>query len=149
MSQGMNVVLLVGTLGKDPEVRYIQSGKAVCTLRLAVTERVKRGGEWKDDTTWLDVVCWDKTAENAGKFLTKGRSVTVHGRIQVRKYQDKEGKDRYATEVVANQVVFHFGEGKSHGSGGESNREGANDAPARGATAADDAQGFVDDGLPF
>ena len=106
MAAGVNKVILVGNLGKDPEVRYVQSGNAVCTLRLAVNERRKEGDQWKDHTEWMDVVTFGKTAENAGQYLQKGRQVYVEGRMQTRQYKDKEGHEKWRTEVVANQVLF-------------------------------------------
>lgn len=106
MSSGVNKAILVGNLGKAPEVRYTQSGTAVCNLRLAITERRKDGDGWKDATEWLDVVLFGKTAENAGQYLDKGRQVYVEGRIQTREYKDKDGNQRRSTEVVADRLVF-------------------------------------------
>ncbi len=172
MAGGVNKVILVGNLGKDPEVRYIQSGNAVCTLRLAMTERRKDGETgWKDHTEWMDVVTWGKTAENAGQYLAKGRQIYVEGRIQTRQYKDKDGNDRYKTEVVANQVLFLGGGDRGAGAGGPRKDAGAG-RPAQGAQGAqgnqgnqgnqgsqmgdDDAPppdqgggGFIDDDLPF
>jgi single-strand DNA-binding protein len=151
MASGVNKVILVGNLGKDPEVRYVQSGNAVCTLRLAVTERRKDGDGWKDHTEWMDVVTFGKTAENAGQYLQKGRQVYVEGRLQTRQYKDKEGHDRWRTEVVANQVLFLGGGGGERGAGGPRPQGGR---PAqRPDDQADDAPppegGFIDDDLPF
>lgn len=106
MSSGINRVTLVGNLGKDPEVKFLQGGNAVCNLRLAVTERRKFGDDWRDETEWFDVVCFGKTAENAGQYLAKGRQIYVEGRGQTRKWKDKDEKDRYSFEVVANQILF-------------------------------------------
>lgn len=106
MSNGVNKVILVGNLGKDPEVRYIQNGNAVCNLRLAVTERRKDGDNWKDHTEWMDVVTWGKTAENVGQYLAKGSKIYVEGRLQTREYDDKDGNKRKATEVNASQILF-------------------------------------------
>ncbi len=154
MASGVNKVILVGNLGKDPEVRYIPSGKAVCTLRLAMTERRKDGDSgWKDHTEWMDVVCWDKTAENAGQYLQKGRQVYVEGRLQTKQYKDKDGNERYRTEVVANQVLF-LGAGdraaggaprKAEGGPQRPHNEGTDDAPPPDQGGA----GFIDDDLPF
>jgi single-strand DNA-binding protein len=106
MSQGINSCTFIGNLGKAPEVRYTQGGKAVCNLRLAVTERKKDGDDWRDATEWLDIVCFEKTAENAGQYLDKGSRIYVESRVQTRKWRDKEGKDRYSTEFVASRVMF-------------------------------------------
>lgn len=153
MASGVNKVILVGNLGKDPEVRFVQSGQAVCTLRIACTERRKDGDEWKDHTEWMDVVTFGKTAENAGQYLQKGRQVYVEGRMQTRQYKDKEGHDRYRTEVVAHQVLFlggGEGRGATNGGGGGGNG-GSSGKPAQkpAQDAEGGAGGFIDDDLPF
>jgi single-strand DNA-binding protein len=156
MASGVNKVILVGNLGKDPEVRYAQSGTAICTLRLAVTERRKDGDQWKDHTEWMDVVTFGKTAENAGQYLQKGRQVFVEGRLQTRNFKDKEGVEKWRTEVVANQVLF-LGGGGERGAGGAPRRDagaGRDSGGARDAAPMDEAPpppdaGFVDDDLPF
>lgn len=106
MSNGVNKVILIGNLGRDPEVRYTHSNNAVCNLRVAVGERRKDGEEYKEHTEWMDVVVFGRTAENAGKYLHKGRPVFAEGRLQTRKWQDKEGRDRWSTEVVAHNLRF-------------------------------------------
>lgn len=154
MAAGVNKVILVGNLGKDPEVRYVQSGNAVCTLRLAVTERRKDGDQWKDHTEWMDVVTFGKTAENAGQYLQKGRQVYVEGRLQTRNYKDKEGVEKWRTEVVANQLLF-LGSGDRGAGAGAGPRKSEGSRPAQGGPPpGDDApppdnSGFVDDDLPF
>lgn len=103
----LNKVLLIGNLGADPEVRTSQSGTKVARLRIATTERVRdRNGNWSDATEWHSIVCFGRTAENVGRFLKKGRQVYVEGRLQTRKWQDRDGNDRWTTEVVANDVRF-------------------------------------------
>lgn len=119
MAAGLNRVSLIGNLGKDPEVRYTQSGTAVGNLRLGVTERRKDGDDYKDHTEWVSVVIFGKTAENASKYLQKGRQVFVEGRLQTRSWDDKSGQTRYTTEVVASQVLF-LGSGSNAGSSGAS-----------------------------
>ncbi len=110
---GVNRVLLLGYLGADPEIRYTQSQTAVCTMRVATSERRKNAeGEWVDHTEWHSVVVWGKTAENCAQYLAKGRQVFVEGRLQTRKWQDQEGKDRYKTEIVAVTVEFVGGKGE-------------------------------------
>jgi single-strand DNA-binding protein len=143
MSNGVNKVILVGNLGKDVEVRYTQGSQAVATLRLAVSERKKDGDEWKDHTEWMDVVVWGKDAENAGQYLAKGRQIFVEGRLQTRQYKDKDGADRYRTEVVASRVVY-LGGGKDGDRPASTHVE---KKPKEGP--APDAPGFVDDDLPF
>jgi single-strand DNA-binding protein len=146
---GINKVILIGNLGKDPEVRYAQSGMAICKLRLAVTERVKDGAEgWKDATEWFTVTVFGKTAENAGQYLQKGRQVYVEGRLKTDKYKDKEGIERTSIEVIANTLQYLGGQGGGAGAG---RRDGGAPAPRSGGE--DDAppasDGFVDDDLPF
>lgn len=136
---GVNRVTIIGNLGRDPEVRYTQSGLAICNLSVAVTERVKDGDEWKDATEWFRVVVFGKTAENAAQFLQKGRQVYVEGRLKTDKYKDKEGVERTAVEVLANSVVFLGG----GGDGGRAPRE-ASAKREETPTAAP-----ADDDLPF
>ncbi len=103
----VNKVTLIGNLGADPEVRTTGGGTEVANLRIATTHRRKdESGQWVDQTEWHSVVCFGKTAENAGRFLSKGRQVFIEGRLQTRKWQDKEGQDKWSTEVVANEVRF-------------------------------------------
>lgn len=116
MAAGLNRVSLIGNLGKDPEVRHTQSGTAVGNLRIGVTEKRKEGDEYKDQTEWVSVVCFGKTAENASKYLQKGRQIFVEGRLQTRSWEDKTGQTRYTTEVIASQILF-LGSGKDSGSG--------------------------------
>ena len=138
---GINKVIIVGNLGRDPEVRYAQSGMAICKLSVAVTERVKDGDAWKDATEWFRVTLFGKTAESAGQYLQKGRQVYVEGRLKTEKYKDKDGVEKTSTEVVANVCNFLGGNAGVGGTrppaGG-----GGNDAPPA-------ADGFIDDDLPF
>jgi single-strand DNA-binding protein len=99
-------MVVVGNLGKDPEIRYGQSGGAIGKFSVAVSERVKDGDNWKDHTEWFNVVCFGKTAENAGQYLAKGRKVLVEGRIRQRTYQKNDGSAGYSTELLADKVVF-------------------------------------------
>jgi len=115
----VNKVILVGRLGRDPEIRTTASGNSVGNLRIATTERRKdRDGNWNDHTEWHTLVCFGKTAETAGRFLKKGRQIYVEGRLQTRKWQDKEGRDRYSTEVVCNVLRFLGSRDDSGGGGG-------------------------------
>ena len=120
----VNKVILVGNLGRDPETREGR-GTTICNLNIATQERRKdKDGNWSDHTEWHRVVCFGKTAENAQKFLRKGRQVYVEGRIQTNKWQDKEGRDRYTTEIVANQIQFLGGRQDSETSGGGASGSG-------------------------
>lgn len=112
----MNKVFLLGRLGADPELRYTASQLPICTMRLATNEPPRKGpdGESVEHTEWHSVVAFGKTAENCSNYLQKGRQAFIEGRIQTRKYQDKEGKDRYMTEIIANNVQF-IGGGRSEG----------------------------------
>ncbi|NBU59452.1 MAG: single-stranded DNA-binding protein [Betaproteobacteria bacterium] len=155
----VNKVILIGNLGRDPEVRYLPSGSAVCNLRLATTEswKDKASGEKKEVTEWHSVVLFDKLAEIAGEYLRKGRSVYIEGRLQTRKWQDKEtGADRYSTEVRGD-VMQMLGSREGGGMGGGDDggeapaRSSAKPAAKAGAPAAaggDPYDSFEDD-VPF
>jgi single-strand DNA-binding protein len=103
---GLNKVQIIGHLGQDPEVRYMPNGNAVAKIRLATSEtwKDKDSGDKKEKTEWHSVVMFDKLGEIAGQYLRKGSLVYIEGKLQTRKWQDKEGKDRYTTEVVAGQM---------------------------------------------
>ena len=100
----MNRVFLIGRLSRDPELRHTTSGTAVCQINVAVSRRTAAGRD--PETDFINVVVWDKQAENVSKYLAKGRQVAVEGRIQTRSYDNNEGKKTYVTEVVANSVEF-------------------------------------------
>ena len=103
----VNKVILVGNLGQAPELKTTTSGLSVSNLRIATNERKKdSNGTWVDSTEWHSIVVFGGQAENCSKFLEKGRQVYVEGRLQTRKWQDKDGQDRWSTEVVAHQVKF-------------------------------------------
>ena len=123
MARGVNKAILLGNLGKDPEVRYTQSGSAVANFSIATTERRKQGEEWVDHTEWHNIVVFGKTAENCGQYLQKGSQIYLEGRIQTRKWEDRDGNTKYMTEVVAFDVQFLSrtkgqGEGGGYGGGG-------------------------------
>lgn len=117
----LNKVILIGNLGQDPEVRYTNSQTAVVRLNIATSERRKSGDEWKDHTEWHTVVAFGKQAENCGEFLQKGRQVSIEGRLQTNKWQDKEGNDRYTTEIIADNIIFL---GKGNGERTERSNDG-------------------------
>lgn len=101
----LNKVLLIATLGKDPEIRYTASGTAVAGFSAATNERFKnKGGEWEDRTEWHNITLWGRLAEIAGEHLSKGKTVYIEGRIQTRKWQDRDGRDRYTTEIVGERL---------------------------------------------
>jgi single-strand DNA-binding protein len=104
---GVNKVILVGNLGKDPEVRYTPGGQAVANFTIATNEAwTGKDGQKQERTEWHRIVVWGKTAENCGEYLSKGRQVYIEGRLQTREWTNKEGAKQYTTEVVANQVLF-------------------------------------------
>ena len=104
---GINKVILIGNLGKDPEVRYLDSGVAVANITLATTENYKnKEGERVSQTEWHDIVLWRGLAEIAEKYLKKGSSVYIEGKIRTRKWEDKDGNNRYRTEVLANNMTM-------------------------------------------
>ncbi|MDD7472595.1 MAG: single-stranded DNA-binding protein [Bdellovibrionota bacterium] len=105
---GVNKVILLGRLGQDPDLKYSASQYPVARFSLATGERKKdsASGNWVEHTEWHNIVTFAKTAENCSKFLKKGSEVYIEGKLQTRKWQDKEGKDRYTTEIIANTVQF-------------------------------------------
>jgi single-strand DNA-binding protein len=116
----VNKVILVGNLGKDPEVRYTAGGQAVASLRIATSRSWtdKASGQRKEETEWHDVEVWGKQAEQCGEYLAKGRQVYVEGRLKTDKWQDKQsGQDRYRVKVVADTVRFLGGGGPGAGAG--------------------------------
>ena len=156
----VNKVILVGNLGRDPEVRYSPDGAAICNVSIATTSnwKDKTSGERREETEWHRVVFYNRLAEIAGEYLKKGRPVYVEGRLKTRKWQNKEGVDQYTTEIVADQMQMQGGRDGAHGGmGGGGESQGAPRAPARapqaqrpaapaagGANLAD-----MDDDIPF
>jgi len=163
----VNKVILVGNLGADPETRYLPNGDAVANIRLATTEswKDKASGEKKEITEWHRVVFYRKLAEIVGQYLKKGSAVYIEGRIRTRKWQDKEGQERYTTEIEANEMQMLGGrQNAGASSGGEAEYGGggyggsmpsagstspsgaaARPAPAKKAPSFDD----MDDDIPF
>ena len=104
---GLNKVMLIGNLGKDPEMRYTANGKAVTTFSIACNRNFTgQDGERREETDWFNIVTWDKLAETCSQFLQKGRRAYVEGRLQTRSWDGPDGNKRYRTEVVANTVLF-------------------------------------------
>ena len=122
MARGINKVILLGNLGKDPEVKYTPSGTPVAKLALATNERFKdKDGQWQDRTEWHNVVVWQRLAEIAGEYLKKGSKVYIEGRLQTRTWDDKQtNQKRYMTEVVASDLVLLGGRGEAGEGGGYS-----------------------------
>lgn len=135
MAEGVNKAILVGNLGKDPELSYTQGGTARCRFSIATTESyMNNAGERQERTEWHNIVVWGKLAETVGKFLQKGRQVFVEGRIQSRSYEDKDGNKRNITEINASKVTFLGSRGVGGGRG-----DGGYEVP--GAQGEEDRQG--------
>ena len=166
----VNKVIIIGNLGKDPEVRYLPSGSAICNITVATSRqwKDKASGDKQEETEWHRITFFDRMAEIAGEYLKKGRSVYVEGRLKTRKYTDKDGVEKYATDIVATEMQLLGGrEGGGGGMGGgdemgETAREPSRAAaprsapPARSAAPAPRAApkaatGFddMDDDIPF
>lgn len=165
----INKVILIGNLGRDPEVRYTPSGAAICNVTIATSRnwKDKTSGERMEETEWHRVVFYDRLAEIAGEYLKKGRSVYVEGRLKTRKWQDKDGVEKYTTEIIADQMQMLGGrdgggdEGGGGGGGGYSRSSegggGGGSRPAARAPAASkpapqkSSTGFddMDDDIPF
>jgi single-strand DNA-binding protein len=149
MARGVNKVILVGNLGKDPEVRYMPSGSAAANVTLATSEswKDKQTGEQKDRTEWHNVVFFGRLAEIAGEYLKKGSQVYVEGSLRTRKWQDKSGNDRYTTEIVANEMQM-LGSRGGGGGGGSSNFSQEPDTSSSASSSSGAGMDFDDD-IPF
>ena len=117
MAKSVNKVILIGNLGKDPEVKFTPSGTPVAKFSLATNERYKdKGGEWQDRTEWHNIVAWQRLAEIVGEYVKKGSKVYIEGRLQTSSWEDKQsGEKKYRTEIVANDLVLLSGRGEGDG----------------------------------
>ena len=165
MARGINKVILVGNLGADPDTRYMPSGKAVTNIRIATSEswKDKQTGDQQERTEWHSIVLYDKLGEIAAEYLRKGSQVFIEGALRTRKWQDKEGKDRYTTEIIARDMQMLGGRGGSGGGGGggggggfggdeEQPRRSSRPAPQQDRSSpppADEGGGGFDDDIPF
>lgn len=156
----VNKVILVGNLGRDPEVRYSAEGAAICNISIATTSnwKDKTTGERREETEWHRIVFYNRLAEVVGEYLKKGRAVYVEGRLRTRKWQNKEGQDQYTTEVIADQMQMlggrdsasNDGGGGGYESGGQSKPAARPQAQRPQAPAASTANlGDLDDDIPF
>jgi single-strand DNA-binding protein len=145
MSRGVNKVIIVGNLGNDPETRYMPSGSAVTNLSVATNEswKDKQTGEQKDRTEWHKVAMFGRLAEIAAEYLRKGSQVYIEGKLRTRKWQDKEGQDRYTTEIVADEMQMLGGR-----SGGSAGAPAMNDTGERSPPPRVSGDDFDDD-IPF
>jgi len=163
----INKVILIGNLGRDPEVRYTANGAAICNVTIATSRnwKDKNSGEKMEETEWHRVVFYDRLAEIAGEYLRKGRSVYVEGRLKTRKWQDKDGVEKYTTEIIADNMQLLGGREGGGGGGGADEGGGGGYAPRERsappvrqaaprpapAPAAKSSTGFddMDDDIPF
>ncbi|MDH5784621.1 MAG: single-stranded DNA-binding protein [Chromatiales bacterium] len=158
MARGINKVILVGNLGKDPEVRYSASGGAIANITIATSEQWtdKQSGQKQEKTEWHRVVLFNRLGEIAGEYLKKGSQVYIEGKLQTRKWQDNNGQDRYTTEIVANEMQMLGGRGGSAdfapsqgGSfGGQQSAPQGGGAPAAAPAGGSNFDDFDDD-IPF
>ena len=154
MARGVNKVILVGNLGRDPEIKYTASGAAIANITVATSEswNDKQTGEKVEKTEWHRIVAFQRLAEIMGEYLRKGSQVYIEGKLQTRKWQDQSGQDRYTTEVVANDMQMLGGRGgdagappQAGGGGGFRKNPAPQQAPAQPAAYND----FADDDIPF
>ena len=134
MSRGLNKVMIIGNLGRDPEMRYTSAGRPVTTFTLAVSRSWNSAdGERHSDTEWFNVVAWGNLAEICKQYLTKGQQVYIEGRLQTRKWDDKEGVKHTSVEVVANEMMM-LGDRKDHGNNSQESESGATPEAESGAS---------------
>ncbi len=157
----VNKVIIIGNLGRDPEMRYLPSGDAVANLRIATTDKFKdRNGDMQEQTEWHSVAFFGKTAEICGQYLKKGSQVYVEGSLRTRKWQDKDGNDRYTTEIRGDRMQMLGGRGGGGGVADYDSGEGMDTPPARSGGGgggksgrpSDSGGGFgglPDDDIPF
>ena len=143
-----NKIIIVGNLGKDPELRYTPQGTAVCSFSVATNEKKKdKSGELQDVTTWFRVTLWNRQAENASKYLTKGSPIYIEGRLRVEEWTDRDGNNRYTLEVQGSDMQF-LGSGR----GDEMSQEAPSErdfAPAESSARSAAASSQADDDIPF
>ena len=152
---GVNKVILVGNLGRDPEVRYTKAGQAVASFSLATSEKwTGKDGKKEEKVEWHRIVAWGKLGEICGEYLSKGKQVYIEGRLQTREWEDNDGNKKQTTEIVANNMTMLGQAGGGSGSGGH---KGISSDSSRGPSRSDASQGsssggpddFEDDDIPF
>ncbi len=162
MAKSVNKVILIGNLGKDPELKYTPQGTPVAKFSLATNERYKdKSDQWQDRTEWHNIVCWARLAEIAGEYLKKGRTVYIEGRLRTDSWEDKQsGEKKYRTEIVAQDLVLLGGKGESSGGGGhdeggysrnrgQAANSGFDQSPAKPAEDFAQSGGITDEDIPF
>ena len=149
-----NKIIIVGNLGRDPELKYTPQGTAVCNFSVATNEKKRdKAGDLQDVTTWFRITLWNKQAENASKYLTKGSPVYIEGRLRIEEWTDRDGNNRYTLEVQGTDMQF-ISAGNSHGGGsgsndnyaGETNFSGTNESFGDGGEGGGSP---TDDDIPF
>jgi single-strand DNA-binding protein len=148
---GVNKVIIVGNLGRDPEIKYTQSNVPVANFSVATTEswKDKATGEWQEKTEWHRVVAWRYLAEKAEKYLRKGKQVYVEGKLETRKWQGQDGQDRYTTEIIARDLVLLGRREDNEGFGGGGATSGPGSSGTFNPPAMDGGGPQEDDDLPF
>ncbi len=152
MASSVNKVILLGNLGRDAELSYLPSGQAVSKFTLATSRRYKdKSGEVQDETEWHNIVLWGKSAENLTQYLTKGRKVYVEGRIRTRTWEGRDGNKHYATDIIAEQVVFASARGAEEGAAARPQPPARPAAAPAPAAAPDEGitPEITDDDIPF
>jgi single-strand DNA-binding protein len=152
MARGVNKVILVGNLGKDPDMKYTASGAAIANITVATSEswNDKQTGEKQEKTEWHRVVFFRRLAEIAGEYLRKGSQVYIEGKLQTRKWQDQNGQDRYTTEIVGNEMQMLGSRGGESGSPSQGGSGFRTNPPAQQAPAQSKPDNdFADDDIPF
>ena len=155
MARGVNKVILVGNLGKDPDMKYTANGAAIANITVATSESWtdKQSGEKKEQTEWHRVVFFRRLAEIAGEYLRKGSQVYIEGKLQTRKWQDQNGQDRYTTEIVGSEMQMLGSRGGDAGGGAPSGGGGGGFRNKPAAQESSNQQssdgGFADDDIPF
>ncbi len=148
-----NKITIIGNLGRDPELRYTPQGDAVCDFSVAVNDRKRdKNGEWQDQTTWFKVTFWRKQAENASKYLTKGRQVYVEGRLQAEEWTDRDGKNRYSLVIQGSELQFLGEKGDDNGGSSYSSAAASGsdyEDQTNDFAATDNAPTPTDDDIPF
>lgn len=151
MARGVNKVILIGNLGRDPEIRYMPNGQAVANITIATSEswKDKNTGEQQEKTEWHRVVFFRRLAEIAGEYLKKGSKVYIEGKLQTRKWQDNQGQDRYTTEILANELQMLDSRGGSNNYANDMPQDSGYNEPASSPRAEPVAAGDFDDDIPF
>lgn len=150
MAKSVNKVILIGNLGKDPEIKYTPSGVPVAKFSLATNERYKdKSGEWQDRTEWHNIVAWQRLAEIAGEYVKKGSKIYIEGRLQTSSWEDKQsGEKKYRTEIIASDLVLLGGRSEGDGEG-RARAAAAMDQRAPHPEEASQEAGITDEDIPF